>query len=797
MKQLFRTLTLFVLPLLAAACNTDYNFDKVSLEVTVGDTNGIVVPLGEIEKTTIGELLQTAGANLPADENGNYGFSEGNSNDPLVETISVGNIPDITGLAPTIDPVKEPLLSGFSTTIDPFVGKKDIGIPEGLSSLSDGAYINQTIIEMLDIEEVDLTCSPHTFTQSFSIELPEQVASLEEVTFGTDGNGSVLDIQFDLGGLVDVSKECTVHSLYFELPEGFVVEKLPNDPLYNNIKTNGNHFEIFDYTFTGSHITIDIVLKKVNLNKAPNESHMVEISEDVTFALDATIAVQEGTLSAVSPYVEISVTPTVHDATITTNEITDDFDFTQDIDQRIKIPEIVTEIHSLSISKANSIDNALPQFSVEVALEGSPVDKLELRDVEISLPAFLDITKPAGWDYADGKLTTDKLEVINGQNNKLIELTLNGIGELDIVNGEVILDSTVGLKATVAIADGSELHINTSAKELLLTPTIALDDLSITKVTGFVEPNFGDLLQIDPINLGDLSSSLGEGIELELNIASPVLKLEVENPIGVGIDADLTLVAYKGTDVVSTVTVEDLRILPAQTTIIAINGEAAPDVPNYLTYQADGLADMIAALPERIEVQLDAETNKDAPHELVLQDSYTFKVIYSIDAAFKFDNEKNDSINYPVVIEEVDLSALADIDVVVENLTLNVASESTLPIDLTMNIEFLDENGAPIECITSSTTGKIEGSTTEEAKLSECSIILDIKTPSAESSALSPFAEIARTKKINCLLSGTTLAGGALNANQYIAAKLSLELGEGITVDLGSLLGAEDDDATE
>lgn len=792
MKQLFRTLTLCVLPLLAAACSTDYNFDKVSLEVTVGDTSGIVVPLGEIEKTTIGELLQMSGADLPTDENGNYGYSEGNSENPLVTTISVGNIPNITGLTPTISPVTESLLGGFSAKIEPFIGTKDIGIPAALkNALGNNATLPQYVIDLVG-DTFPLSCDEYTFAEKFSITLPEQVASVKEVTF----DSSVLEVTFDLGGLAGVNKECTINTLYFEFPEGFVIKELEGNALnaYTEIKNN-NRFELKEpYTFTGSSVTIDIVLDRVSINKSPDSNHNVEISEDVTFALDASIKVKAGDINIEAlPCVAISVTPSIKNATITTNEITHNFEFLEQIETSIDIPDIVSSIDYLNISNANSFDNSLPQFCVEVALAGSPVERLELRDVEISLPTFLDIETPANWNYADGKLTTDKLEVVNGQTNKLIELSLKGIKDLSIVDNKITLDSQIGLKATAAIAGGSELHIDTSAKELLLTPTITLDDLSITKVTGYIDPDFDNLLQIDPINLGDLSSSLGEGIDLELNIAAPVLKLEVENPIGVGIDADLTLVAYKGEDVVSTVTVEGLRILPAQTTIIAINGEAAPDVPNYLTYEADGLADMIAALPERIEVQLNAETNKEKPHELVLQPEYTFTVIYSIDAAFKFDSEKNGTISYTEVIDEVDLSMLADIDVVVENLTLNVASESTLPIDLSMDIELLDENGDPIECIASKTVGKIEGTTTEEAKLSECSIILDIEAKDG----VSPFAEIARTKNINCHLSGTTLAGGALNANQYIAAKLSLELGEGITIDLGSLLNAEDDDTAE
>ncbi len=794
MKQLFRTLTLFVLPLLVAACNTDYNFDKVSLEVTVGDTNGIIVPLGEIEKTTIGELLAESG--LETNKDGYYGFSYA-PEENMEYNVEVGKLSPITGLTPTIESISESLFGGFSANTETFYGKKDLEFPDGLSG---GITLTEEMMTLLGIkgEAIPMKSDPHTFVKSFSIKLPKEVASLEEVTFGADGNGSILDIQFDLGGLAGVNQSCTINSLYFELPDGFVIDKLPSDPLYNDIKIIGdNHFEISDYTFNGSHITLDIVLKKVNPDHATlDENNMVTIKEDVTFALDASIMVQPGEIAAVSPYVEMRVTPAIYNATITTNEITHDFSFNSQVTESVDIPEIVSRIDYLSICNADDTTQK-PKFNVKVKLSGAPVDELELRDVEILLPEFLDLNVPEGWSYADGKLSANKaLIVTNNELNNIIDnLEIKGIKGLSIVNNKIDLNSTIGLSATVAIANGKQLNINTSAEEISIIPTITLDDIAIQEVTGLIDPDLSELLEPQEINLSKLTSSLS-GIDMNLNIVSPVMRLMVENPIGVGINADLTLTAYKGEDVVSTITSPTLSIQPATTTNIVING-VAPDSPEYQSVQIDGLADMIAALPDKIIVELSAETNKEKPHILTLQDSYTFVVDYSVEASFEFDSEKEGHIDYTVEIDEVDLSALADIDVLVENLTLNVASESTLPIDLTMDIEFLDENGAPIECITSSTTGKIEGSTTEEAKLSECSIILDIKTPSAESSQPSAFNEIARTKKIRCHLNGTTLAGGGLKPDQYIAAKLSLELGEGITVDLGSLLGAEDDDATE
>lgn len=789
MKQLFRTLTLCVLPLLIAACSTDYNFDKVSLEVTVGDAEGISVPLGTTGEITVGDLLKNA--KLGTGEDGFYGFSYRPEEGPF--NVEVGALDPITGLTPAIDPIEEPLFEGFHTSIANFYGKKDLDIPGGLSG---GMTLTQPFIDMLGVEQLPMQYEPHTFEESFSIELPAQVASLEEVTFGTDGKGSILDVQFDLGGLAGVTKNCKINSLYFELPAGFVINKVPSDPLYDYIEIKpgtdsetNNHFEIKDYTFTGSHIVFDIILEKVVLDHLTlDENNMVTITEDVTFALDATVEIQPGEIAVVSPYVKMNVTPAVSDAIIIVNEITHYFEFEKPIEKSIAVPDLVKRIDRLTICNAN--DTTLsPEFNVEIALAGAPVDALELRNVEITLPTFLDIETPQGWNYNDGKLTpTDKLIVSNNNDNHIINLKINGIKSLDIVDGNLSLDSAIGLNATVAIAANTPLHISNSPQNISIVPTVTLDDIAIKEVEGLIDPDLSQMIPKQEIPLGDFTSAL-KGLEMDLNIESPLLSVTIDNPIGVGIDATILLTPYKGKEAGEIVSA-DIEILPAATTNILLAGDASRAEGVTVV---EGLTDLIAALPDKIVVEFEAETNKDSSHILELKDEYTFTVDYAVEAAFKFDTEKDGSIDYTVMLENVDLSALADIDILVENIIVKVASESTLPIDLTMDVELLDENDAPIECVTSSTKGNIAGTTASEPKLSECDVVLNIETPSAESSKPAPFAQIARTKKVRCTLHGTTLAGGGLRPEQYISAKLSLLLEEGITIDLGTLLPEEEE----
>lgn len=800
MKQLFRTLTLVVLPLLIAACNTDYNFDNVSLEVTVGDAEGISVPIGTTGKVTLESLLKEAG--LETNEDGYYGF---NYEDDMEYPVKLGTIPSITGLVPEIGVLNDELFGALSVDNMPtFEGDqytKSLDFPAGISG---NLQVTDAFLALVPDKAFKMHYDPHTFEASIDVELPKEVKSINTITFGENGEGSVLDLQFDLGGLAAVCESCTIEKFNIILPAGFTLAEKENDPLANYITTYNtsdsatpNVFHVENYTLTGSHLIVDVVVKSVDLSHLTiGESNKISISENVTFDLDFSGTLKTGTVSATSPYVSIKADGmSIHTASIKANEIEHPISFSENINESIDVPAEITDIEYLEISKVGD-SQASPEFAVEVALKGAPLNSLELRDVEVSLPAFLDIEAPQGWAYADGKLTTSLIKVYNDENNEIVKLKINGIKELPIAEGKIDLNSTIGLSAKAAVAEGSEITINTSAQNISLTPVVRLDDIAIERVSGHIEPDLSALLEPQEIEIGDFTEALGNA-NLDLKIAPPTMNLVVTNPIGVGINAGLTLKAYKGTEVVSELTTPTLSILPAEdttpkTTTIVINGEA-PESGDYQLVQLDGLADMIAALPEKIEVVLDAKMS-EGTHNLILQEEYNFAIAYAVEAAFKFDTEENGTIDYTVLVEDVDLSSLADIDIVVESLVLNVASESTLPIDLTMGVEFLDENSEPIECITSSTKGKIEGSTSAEAKLSNCAITINMAAPEE---GVSPFTELARTKSVRCQLTGTTLAGGGLKPEQYITAKLSLLLDKGITVDLGSLLPEEKEPAGE
>lgn len=792
MKHLYRILMLLTFTAMAVGCKSDYNFDNISLEVTVGNTNGIIIPVGAIEPITVASLMEESG--LETDSNGYYAF---NMNDSFEYTVELGTIDPIEGLIPTIDPISTEILGAINTALPSFSETRSLDFPEGLTG-------SMTIPEGFPIigTEMPLDYETDTFESSFEITLPNEVAGVKTITFGENGEGSLVEFIFDLGGIADVSTNRVLEKFTLSMPSGFELGKIANDPLgeasavsSSEGSTTNNTFTITNYSMTDSEIVVDFLIKSIDLSKETiNEEGKMILDADISYSLNFKGEIKAGTVSATSPSVSINSTLEFHSATILTGDIAHPFAFTNDIDYIVEVPAEIEAIHSIAFAGE-------PHLSVELKVENSPVGSLELHNVEITLPDYIAIEAPEGWSKTNNVLSAEKIEILaDGTNNTFINLPLSSIGPLEVSEGKVDLSSTIAISADARLASGQELTIGGNKEEIIITPIAKLDKLAIESVTGIVEPDLGEFLKPIEVSLGDLTSSL-EGIEMDLNIAAPVLLLEVDNPIGIGIDAVIQIDAYKGGEVAQTITTPTISILPLEKTSIIITGEgsevAYPDDASTLVYKIEGLSEMIGLLPDKLVLTLDAETNKQQPHTITLQDSYTFNVAYWVDAPISFSGDQDGHISYTTTIEDVDLSALADIDLTIESLAVNITSISTLPIDLSMNIELLDEENNPISCVVSSTEGKIAGSTSTEAKESECTILLDILYPTDAESTPWPFAEIARTKKLKCTIEGTTLNGGGLKPDQSISAQISLLLPEGITIDLESILPEEPEEGEE
>lgn len=792
MKQFYRTLLLLALPLVVAGCNTDYNFDNVSLEVTVGDTEGIVIPVGRTGSILLSDLLSET--EIGTTEEGYYGFSY----DQTFEyNLELGTIPHVSGIIPALDPITNDFYGALDTQIPIYEATRELSIPEVLKQVT-------TIPEGFPLigTELKMHYDPELFEATYEITLPEQVAAIEEIHFGKDGQGSLMKLTVDLGSVANVSENRIIEKLNIELPDGFTITPVADDPIGDYVtiyagqsSTTPNHYHIENYPMTGESVVVEFYVKSLYMaHHTISESGTLIIDESVTYDLDISGTIKAGSLDGAAPSVKVYTDLSISDALIYTNEIAHEVSVAHRIEESIEIPAEIERIDYLSLaSVANPGDD--PRLNVSLGIKGAPVEILTLKDVELSLPPYFDLEIPEGWSYdtLTGKLTIPSIDLYNNSENEIFSIAISGLTFLPIANGQAVISADFGLKATAFVAEDTLLSIDTSSKPLQITPIVSLDDFAVTSFTGRINPDFSGMLEPIEVEIGDFGAEL-DGLEMELNISSPKLHLSVLNPIGVALNADVKISAVKGGQTAMQINTPTITINSAVLTeptltdihIVGSQSEIPEGAEGY--YVVEGLVDMIGLLPEKLLVEFDLAVDHSKPNEIVLKDLYRFVVSYDVAADLCFDANKEGHISYTTTVENIDLTNLADIEATVESLVLNIDALSTLPIALSIGVEMLDAQGQLIESITATTEGAIEGSTTSEAAHSNPKVTLSIAAPEGSTT----FKEIAKIAAIRCRFDGTTLAGGGLRPDQYIDVGFSLLLDKGITVDLGDFLPEEE-----
>ncbi|MBR4851881.1 MAG: hypothetical protein IKU97_07505 [Tidjanibacter sp.] len=779
MKHLVRIMSVVgVCSLLLAGCNSDYNFDKISLEVTIGDTEGITIPLGTTERITVESLLGEQNTLTPNEE-GVYSIS---MSDAITETLNIGTLAPITGLTPILNPTTI-TFGGVGATISPISEQQSIPYPSGMNS-------GITIPSILAGQQLSMNYGPASFDHSIEIGLPTVVKSIDKVRFGENGGGCKVAITFDLAGVASVSQNRTIKNFTIATPAGFELQKISGDALdaYASLSkssdsSTNNTYVLTNCPVNNDSITIQFLVMGVEFGNSTTEGNLT-LNTGITYSFEMDYTIAAGTVGTTAPSIKAVADLTLYDASVTLNTWSESVEFSQNISESISLPKEVEAIDYITIS-SSSIASVVPQLNVALGLSGAPFSTINLSSLELTLPSVLDVEVPSGWTMSGNTLIAKNITLNNDTTNALVTLPLKGLKNISIVNGKANINGNIGVKATIGIAEGSKLTMNTRIQQISLTPTVTIDDINIRSISGRINPDLGGMIKPVEIEIGDLLGSLGKDVELDLNLASPTIDLAIENPIGVGINLAVKIDAWKSGSVVKSVTTPTIKILGAEgatpaTTSVSLTGDA----PKAGQTQVEGLTELINLLPEKLTVTLNATTDNTKAHTLLIKDSYTFKVNYSVGAALKFDATKNGRISYSMTIDNVDLSSVADVDLTIDTLTVNVDAQSTLPLDALLQIVFLDKDKNEITQIKSLTTGKIKSSKDGTPTSSQTSVGVRLysNTSSAHFGAL-----LSSVNAIRCTFEGTTLAGAGLKPDQWLQATLSLCLNDGLSVDLGVL----------
>lgn len=318
-----------------------------------------------------------------------------------------------------------------------------------------------------------------------------------------------------------------------------------------------------------------------------------------------------------------------------------------------------------------------------------------------------------------------------------------------------------------------------SGESLTLIPTISIDEMKVTAVSGIINPTLDE--STSSMELTGLPDFL-ENDETKLDIANPIFTFHANNPLNTPVEITGILSGSKngqpieGSEVAIGSGATDPIILQPGDNTIALSrlGEGGPD--EAIKIEVKDINDLIQTIPDVVNVSIQPSVNSQEYYTVDLDKTYTVACDYDIDIPLAFGANLN--IVYEETIEDLG-GDLEDVDF--SKAVLSASVDNTIPLALTLpdeNVEVLDANGQKIEGIQVKVTGNIAaGNGTDQPVTSK----LDIQLETTQPGTLNQLDAI----KLKIVAASGGKEGIQLYDTQWLQLKdIKLKVPNGVKVDL-------------
>ena len=711
-----------------------------------------------------------------------------------------------------VDRILPPDIVDNQITIDEMVTVQAAATASGtvaLSSLRQAAAGNSDITvdistDNLRIADYTLQVEPVVYEvnreETFEVELPDGVKDIGNITVIPEGNPAV-EINTSLPSVEGITLRGD--GLVLKFPEMLVFGEDALNQGYNP--------QTHSITFN------DEIPRVITL---PIESLNVTPEENATGGYIAT-----GKISVSGNVVAEPASP---DGSVTSDEIQAVLD--SEIGINAGIPEVT--VGSVSIDRFETTFNQTSTFTLfnfeDLPDELVSVDKVYLNgsNLQLSLDATnipemnapvmfnVDVVLPAeivvDSDYADetqsnilhisGKLDEKghfEPEPIAITELNLAELDLSQTGPYEV---EISMDGSVSVDNPSINVDELSGNINVAVSGGI--------PVNISKVTGYVDYRLDTEDANQSIDIrSELPDILKDG-DFSLDLSNPYIVLTVNTNIGIPVEAELELIPYYD-DVADTeksqkisVTLEPAASISApQTTVYYVceNENAVPAGGKWI--EAD-IRSLLADLPDRIDVNVDAGTVSDqlSTVEVVEGESYILNLAYDVVAPLEFGEEMRIAMEYTYpddgsegegsdgnTGDSADSGKLPEILgelLNMNSLGLSGTIESTLPLQLTMTATLLDSE--KMEIPTEPLKMEIQAGSEANPSVSDIDFVVKL-AEGADGTDLSYI-------KLNFEVSSGNMSGEPVTTESFVQATLKAKVPGGVTVDISSLGESENQD---
>lgn len=438
----------------------------------------------------------------------------------------------------------------------------------------------------------------------------------------------------------------------------------------------------------------------------------------------------------------------------------------ENVDEAVKeIYKLTPNTTPINITLAKDGNIGLETLNAKVTITFSPV--LEIKEATEGNKVIFNLTKE---------------DLRNGDFTYTVHLTNITFGDGTKGNGRVIGDDRrVDISENVTVSVKADIVANEipAGGTLTLTPTIYIDEMKVTAVSGIINPTLDE--STSSMELTGLPDFL-ENDETKLDIANPIFTFHANNPLNTPVEITGILSGSKNGQPINNSEVKiggedtDPIILQPGDNTIALSrlGEGGPE--GAVNIEVSDINNLIQTIPDVVNVSIQPSVNSQEYYTVDLDKTYTVACDYDIDIPLAFGANLN--IVYEETIEDLG-GDLEDVDF--SKAVLSASVDNTIPLALELpneNVEVLDANGQKIEGIQVKVTGNIAaGNGTEQPVTSK----LDIQLETTQPGTLNQLDAI----KLKIVAASGGKEGIQLYDTQWLQLKdIKLKVPNGVKVDL-------------
>lgn len=471
--------------------DNDFRLDKVSTEITVGGDE-MVVPLGSLERQTLGAIFGSDLEFLSQGENGLYSLDFSSYGDDVNkwEKIAIDgvSVPTISGLSPekqTIsfstgelprsikvseikvqENIEYPTI-GTLIDIDPINVSHTMTLDFGNLPLSGAGELSDMVLQYLPADKRQLVYSyqGHTYFNAL-LDIPDMVEKLDYVLFGdaTHPHGAPFDIELNLNGLAGINGGTTI-DLDFIFPNGYYLRD-----------SNGRDLDVHNHLITTVTIpekkgvvALHLFLHKIDYSDEAYQQgdHKIQIEDHIEYHIDMKTSLTAGQYNLNSPaHFSMKAEPIYKDVEIRVNHL---------------------EIPSIEAPIAYTFDGLPENVNINrIAFAEAPISLkiggLEWFDadvyVKMNFPkcfVFDAKTAPSTFDASENSIVASIQQLHDGVTLNLAAIDCTS-SECRRENGQLCVDTKIVTAIDTHLLDHTEImlsHLMPATSPIKLTTTIA------------------------------------------------------------------------------------------------------------------------------------------------------------------------------------------------------------------------------------------------------------------------------------------------------------------------------------